>query len=108
MNMREVISNPLPNPISAGPEPEADREIFLDGLADAESGEVEAPTGHFYRVFNRVTCTGEDGIGFTRFFLNYEDAIRFYDALLEQYAHWLNEVDPDDQHGAAVVEHAND
>lgn len=36
-------------------------EIYMDGCADEVSGDVESPTGHFYRVGSQVVVTDSQG-----------------------------------------------
>ena len=70
--------------------------VYMDGCADAVSGDVEAPTGHFYRVDNCIVATDDRGF---KSFDAYEaawEAADVFASLDEEYGEWLHGDDDDD------------
>lgn len=83
-----------PKAVEVGPEREYDHRLYMDGFADAVSGDVECnETGHFYRIGRRVTCTNEQGQSACWRFISESHAIEYFEECEEIYARWLNESD---------------
>ena len=62
--------------------------VFLDGMADSVSGDVEAPTGHFYRVNAGIVITDSRGFHYGYLYANEADAMRVFDILEAEYVDW--------------------
>lgn len=61
-------------------------ELALDGVADEESGDVEAPTGHFYRVGRYVVVTDSRGFSELHDCGTAASAAAYFDGLELDYA----------------------
>lgn len=65
-------------------------EIYMNGMADEVSGDVDAPSGHFYRVGRYIVFT--DSQGFRNLF-SYQTTdlakqdFEYYD---REYSRWCN------------------
>lgn len=68
-------------------------EIYGNGFADEVSGDVEAPTGHFYRVHNCVVVTNSNGFSDLTEYPNESEAIGAFEALDESYSAWCDDDD---------------
>jgi hypothetical protein len=72
---------------------EACEAYYMSGFADEESGDVEAPTGHFYRVGRYLVTTDSQGFhSWDRYATERDAETAFGDADCE-YAEWLGEED---------------
>ena len=63
--------------------------IYGDGMTDEMSGDVGAPTGHFYRVGSQIVVTDEQGF---RSVENYRDesfAQKVFSELDASYSRWV-------------------
>jgi hypothetical protein len=71
-------------------------EIYMDGCTDEVSGNVEAPTGHFYRVGNQIVVTDSQGFNNVENFTHVEEAEVAFDERNEDFMEW-------DEDGEIVV-----
>lgn len=66
-------------------------EIYMHGFADEQSGDMEAPTGHFYRVARWVVETDSAGFDFLTEFDTEIKAQDFFHALDLEFSAWDSE-----------------
>lgn len=67
--------------------------FYLSGCPDEESGDVESPTGHFYRVDRWIVTTDSQGFKEIDDHLSEESAKRTFENLENEYAEWADEED---------------
>ncbi len=67
--------------------------IYGNGFADEISGDVEAPTGHFYRVGHQIVHTDSQGFTDVNTYTSVEHAEIEFDRWNEEYMEW----DTDDE-----------
>jgi hypothetical protein len=68
-------------------------EFYLNGCADEHSGNVEAPTGHFFRVHRWIVTTDNYGFKSLNECDTESDAINEFRAAEKEYAAWDAEED---------------
>ena len=66
---------------------------FMDGTADEVSGDVEAPTGHFYRVENFMVLTDSQGFKYLGIHSTVALAEQHFQSLNTEYGDWLGDTD---------------
>jgi hypothetical protein len=62
--------------------------VYGNGFADAVSGNVDAPTGHFYRIDRWIVITDERGFHEVWNFGSIHEAMQDYVKLDEEFAEW--------------------
>lgn len=67
--------------------------IYMDGCADQVSGDVEAPTGHFYRVGRQIVDTDSRGFHNYNSYTTEAEAEAEFDRLDNLYSEWLGDDD---------------
>lgn len=67
---------------------EACEEFYGSGFADSVSGEVESPTGHFYRVHRWIVQTNSEGFTELNTFDSEYEAIKEFEILERDYCAW--------------------
>lgn len=65
--------------------------IYMDGNADYVSGDVEAPTGHFYLVDSQIVTTDSQGFCNVETFLSGAHAKAEFDARQKEYIEWADD-----------------
>lgn len=68
-------------------------EWYHNGFAEEVSGDVDAPTGHFYRVNRWIVLTDSQGFQDVFPFDTTEEAEKAFDTLDKEYGEWLGEED---------------
>ena len=63
----------------------------MNGFADAVSGDVEAPTGHFYVVDNFIVTTDNQGFTSMETFINEAAANLEFEQREGDYHEWAND-----------------
>lgn len=63
-------------------------EIYGNGGTDQMSGDVEAPTGHFYRVETQIVVTDTQGFRSVFNFRNEDEAKAAFAKLNKEYLNW--------------------
>lgn len=63
-------------------------ETYMNGFADEVSGDVEAPTGHFYRVGQYIVVTNSQGFKTIYDHRCEEEAEVQFDTMNEEYCEW--------------------
>jgi hypothetical protein len=71
--------------------PEALEAIYMDGCADQVSGDVEAPTGHFYRVGRQIVETDSQGFKNFNSYTTEAEAEAEFDRLDNLYDEWMDD-----------------
>jgi hypothetical protein len=66
---------------------------YMSGTPDDQSGDVEAPTGHFYRVDRWIVTTDSRGFRDLQAFPSELEAIDVFTALDDEYAAWGSDTD---------------
>lgn len=66
------------------------RNIWMFGSADEVGGDVEAPTGHYYRVDHSVVVTDSQGFHTTYEFATNESASAWVAQLDSEYNDWCD------------------
>lgn len=66
-------------------------ELYGHGMADEVSGDVEAPTGHFYRVDRWIVTTDSRGFREIDAFPTEGYAHNVFESLDAEYAEWEDE-----------------
>src|SRR5215813_5271397 len=64
---------------------------YLSGRPDEESGHVESPTGHFYRVDRWIVTTGSQGFREVDSYYDEAEAHATFEILEEEYFEWADE-----------------
>lgn len=67
--------------------------FYTNGMYDQISGDVEAPTGHFYRVDRWIVSTNSQGHSEAITYANESEAIQAFRELDRQYYEWAEEGD---------------
>jgi hypothetical protein len=62
--------------------------IYMNGCADAVSGDVESPVGHFYRVGRYIVQTDNLGFHHLNEYDTENDAKEAFDSLDNLFAKW--------------------
>jgi hypothetical protein len=65
--------------------------LYGHGAYDDMSGDVDAPTGHFYRVAQWIVITDAQGFHYLTAFDSEEDAENEFDKLMADYREWLGD-----------------
>jgi hypothetical protein len=68
--------------------------IYGHGVADDVSGNVEAPTGHFYRVAQWIVVTDSQGFSDLYTYASEEEAVEEFNKLDAEYAKWWGDDSP--------------
>lgn len=63
-------------------------EIYMHGFADEQSGDMEAPTGHFYRVARWLIETDSAGFDYLSEFITEREAQEYFHVLDMEYSAW--------------------
>lgn len=63
-------------------------EIYMDGMADYVSGDVEAPTGHFYLIDCQMVTTDSQGFRCVENFNSMREAKEEFEKREREYAEW--------------------
>lgn len=66
-------------------------EVYGTGFADELSGDVEAPTGHFYRVGRHIVVTDSQGFKYLSDHGSVGKAQSFFSELEDQYDAWVED-----------------
>lgn len=69
--------------------------IYLNGFSDDCSGDVDCPTGHFYRVARWIVETDSHGFSYLTAFIKESQAVEYFEACDREYAAWSDEGDED-------------
>jgi hypothetical protein len=67
---------------------EACEEYYMNGTYDDVSGDVEAPTGHFYRIGRYIVVTDSQGFSEFHNYSNENEAVEAFSDMDEEYAKW--------------------
>jgi hypothetical protein len=67
-------------------------DIYMDGMADEVSGNVEAPTGHFYRVGAQIVTTDSQGFVSVENFDSEGQAVAEFSIRDDEFSAWDSEV----------------
>lgn len=65
--------------------------FYLSGSPDEASGDVEAPTGHFYRIDRWIVVTNNQGFKDVQEYGNAETAEWEFGKLEDDYCEWADE-----------------
>lgn len=65
--------------------------FYMDGVADEVSGDVDSPTGHFYRVDRWIVRTDDRGFHDVTEYETIEDAKNDFASMDDQYSNWFND-----------------
>jgi hypothetical protein len=65
-------------------------EIYGNGMTDEMSGNVEAPTGHFYRVESQIVVTDTQGFRSLFNFRNEDEAKAAFTKQDKEYSSWAD------------------
>ena len=68
-------------------------DVYMDGSADEVSGNVDAPTGHFYRVGRQIVRTDSQGFSDAEDFTTVEEAMDDFNRRGIEYASWDSDDD---------------
>jgi hypothetical protein len=66
-------------------------EYYLNGTYDDVSGDVESPTGHFFRIERWIVVTDSQGFRHLEPYPNEEQAKKAFEKLDNEYAEWSDE-----------------
>lgn len=66
-------------------------EVYMNGFVDEVSGDVDAPTGHFYRVGKAIVTTDNYGFHTIQEFSTVELAEEAFENLNNEYDDWCDE-----------------
>lgn len=66
-------------------------EIYMDGMADYVSGDVEAPTGHFYLVGCQIVTTDSQGFTGVEDFMSEAKAMEEFNKRNKSYNSWMDD-----------------
>jgi hypothetical protein len=67
---------------------DACEEYYMNGIYDDISGDMESPTGHFYRIDRHIVVTDSQGFHDLQTFDSEEAAIEAFGKLDDEYAEW--------------------
>lgn len=81
----------MPSPIATQAESVQDHSTYVEGFADAVTGDVDASTGHLYRIGTRITCTNSQGFSETYVYATLADAVAVFTWAERQYAEYLGD-----------------
>ncbi len=70
--------------------------FYFNGVTDEWSGDVDAPTGHFYRVNRWIVTTDERGFHNVISHATKIEAKYGFDVLVHEYSSWIGNEDEDD------------
>lgn len=65
--------------------------FYLSGCPDEQSGEVEAPTGHFYRIDRWIVITDNQGFKEVLEFPYEQRAKEDFEEMCGEYVEWADE-----------------
>lgn len=65
--------------------------FYMNGSADDQSGDVEAPTGHFYRVHRWIVTTDSQGFEHIEALDTEAEAIEAFTLLDNEYSQWAGD-----------------
>lgn len=63
----------------------------MNGSSDDESGDVESPTGYFYRVHRWIVTTNSQGFDDIETYDNEAEAIEAFNRRNEEYCQWAGD-----------------
>jgi hypothetical protein len=72
---------------------EACEVYYMHGFADEYDGDVDAPTGHFYRVGRYLVTTDSQGFRDLAEYQTEREAETAYGDASDEYSEWLGEED---------------
>ena len=70
-------------------------EFYGNGFTDEVSGDVESPTGHFYRVGIQIVVTDQFGFNYVSAYRSAMLASLAFAKMEEEYSSWLGGQDND-------------
>ena len=70
---------------------QACESFYMNGCADAVDGDVESPTGHFYRVHRWIVTTDNYGFKEIETYDTETEAIVAFEQRADEYTQWAGE-----------------
>lgn len=65
--------------------------FYMNGSDDANAGDVESPTGHFYRVHRWIVTTDSQGFNDIETYDTETEAIVAFERIVEEYCQWAGD-----------------
>jgi hypothetical protein len=63
-------------------------EIYMDGCPDDVSGDVDAPTGHFYRIGRQILVTDSQGFRTVHNYTDEAEAVQAFEVMNNEFGEW--------------------